>query len=329
MSRQRSGAGQSHRRPHHGASKLSIGKSAGGAEPSPAPSRSKPERAAAPSGLHIVSTPIGNLADITLRALDILAASDVIACEDTRVTGKLLKAHGIATPMTPYHEHNAARARPRLIERLKNGEIVALVSAAGTPLISDPGYRLVREASAAGVEVTAAPGPSAPLAALVLSGLPSDRFLFAGFLPPRRAARRTALGALARIDATLVMLEAPRRLAAALADMAEILGPREAAVARELTKLHEEVRRDSLASLAAQYAAEGPPKGEAVVIVGPPTESAGEDVANMDALLRKALRTMRVGDAAAAVAGATGRPRRDIYARALELASPGDGGEDR
>ncbi|MGH6952960.1 MAG: 16S rRNA (cytidine(1402)-2'-O)-methyltransferase, partial [Alphaproteobacteria bacterium] len=203
-------------------------------KPSQAPARSK-----RPGRLVVVATPIGNLADITLRAIDTLGAADLIACEDTRVTGKLLKAHGVETPMTPYHEHNAERARPAILERLMEGRHVALVSDAGTPLVSDPGYKLVRAAIEAGVEVTTVPGPSAVIAALVVSGLPTDRFLFAGFVPSREGARRRALAALAAVPATLVFFESGRRLARSLADMAEALGDRPAAIARELTKLHE------------------------------------------------------------------------------------------
>src|SRR5499427_2963268 len=204
-------------------------------------------------GLHLVATPIGNLRDVSLRALEILAAADVIACEDTRVTRKLLSHYGIATPLTPYHDHNAATARPKLIARLAAGARVALVSDAGTPLVSDPGYRLVRATQAAGHPVTAAPGASAVLAALSVAGLPTDRFFFEGFLPAKEAARRTRIAELARIPATLVLFETGPRLAAALADLAAGLGEREAAICRELTKMHEEVRRGSLSELARTY----------------------------------------------------------------------------
>ena len=276
------------------------------------------ERTVAP-GLYLVSTPIGNLRDITLRALDTLRAADLIACEDTRVTRKLLTAHGIQGRLTAYHDHNAAEAGPALIARIEAGEVVALVSDAGTPLISDPGFRLVGEANARGVPVTVLPGASAPLAALVLSGLPADRFHFAGFPPPRQAARRHFLRALADIDATLVLLESPRRLGVALADMKEVLGPRPAAVARELTKLHEEVVRGDLRSLAGKYAAEGPPRGEIVVLVGPPREEEATSEAEIDARLGEALATMSVRDAAALVAEATNAPRRAVYRRALAV----------
>src|SRR5690606_7848085 len=218
--------------------------------------------------LYLVATPIGNASDLTLRAIETLRGADVIACEDTRLTGRLLARHGIRDRLIPYHEHNAAQARPAILERLRRGEAIALVSDAGTPLISDPGYKLVEEAIAAGLKVTAVPGPSAILTALQLSGLPSDRFMFAGFLPPRLAARRKAIGELADIPATLILFESPRRLADCLADLAAVLGDRSAAVARELTKLFEEVRRGTLGSLANQYAAEDPPKGEIVIVVG-------------------------------------------------------------
>ena len=269
-----------------------------------------------------MATPIGNLRDITLRALDLLAAADLVACEDTRVTAKLLAHYGLAPRRVAYHEHNAERMRPLLIARLKEGAVLALVSDAGTPLVSDPGYKLVRAALAEGIPVAALPGPSSALAALVLSGLPSDRFLFAGFLSPKAAARRGALSELAALRATLLFFETAPRLAAALADMAEILGDREAAVARELTKFYEEVRRDRLGALAAHFRDHGPPKGELVIAVGPPERAADAALAGeaIDAELSAALATMSVKDASAAVAAATGRPRRDLYRRALELA---------
>jgi 16S rRNA (cytidine1402-2'-O)-methyltransferase len=298
-----------------------------GPKPNDAGARSKP----AP-GLHLVATPIGNAADITLRALDTLAGADVIACEDTRVTRKLATRYGIKTRLLSYHEHNAERVRPLLLARLERGEAVALVADAGTPLISDPGYKLVRACIAAGHGVTVVPGPSAPLAALVVSGLPTDRFVFAGFLPGRPAARRKALADLAAIDATLVFFESARRLPAALADMAAVLGEREAAVARELTKLFEEVRRAPLGELAARYRDEGPPKGEVVVVVGPPPPGAArEPVAQeaLDAQIRRALETSSVRDAAAEVAAVTGLPRRRVYARAVELAQARRGRKPR
>ncbi len=280
-------------------------------------------RVAAPPlapGLYVVATPIGNLADVTLRALSILAAADAILAEDTRVSRTLLSRYGIETPLSPYHEHNAAQARPRAIRQIAEGQALALISDAGTPLISDPGYKLVSEALAAGLAVTAAPGASAALAALCVAGLPTDRFFFEGFLPPKSAARRERINALARIPGTLVFYEAPSRLAETLADLVIELGSRPAAVARELTKLHEEVRRGPLAALAAHYGAAGEPRGEIVILVG--AAGAAEAVSE-EALaeeLRAALGALSVKDAAAAVAARHGLPRRQVYALALALA---------
>ena len=270
-------------------------------------------------GLFLVATPIGNLSDITLRALEVLAGADVIACEDTRVTRKLTERYGIGTPLTPYHEHNAAEARPKLLARLAEGQAVALVSDAGTPLISDPGYKLALAARAAGHAVTALPGASAVLAALNVAGLPTDRFFFEGFLPPKQGARQKRIAALAAIPATLVLFESGPRLAATLVDLADGLGPRAAAVCRELTKLHEEVRRGSLAELALAYAGIAETRGEIVIVVAPPSEPRTAD-ADIDALLRRALARASVKDAVGEVALLTGRPRRDVYQRALELA---------
>ncbi len=273
-------------------------------------------------GLYLVATPIGTARDITLRALDILRTADVIAAEDTRQARKLMDIHGIplaGRTLLPYHDHNGAQQRPKLLRALAEGRSVALVSDAGTPLLADPGYRLATEAIAAGLPVTAAPGASALLAALAVAGLPTDRFLFAGFLPPRAGARATALTELAATPATLVFYESPRRLAAALAAMAAALGPdRPAAVCRELTKRFEEVRRAPLATLAAHYAAEGAPKGEVVVVVGPPVPAPPTE-ATLDDRLRAALATHSLKDAAAAVAAELALPRKAVYARALEL----------
>lgn len=269
-------------------------------------------------GLYAVATPIGNLSDISLRALEVLAGADVIACEDTRVTRKLTERYGIETPLTPYHEHNAAEARPKLLARLADGQAVALVSDAGTPLISDPGYRLVLAARTAGYPVTAIPGASALLAALNVAGLPTDRFFFEGFLPPKQVARRKRIAALAAIPATLVFFESGPRLAATLADLAEGLGPRIAAVCRELTKMHEEVRRAALDELANAYAQGAETRGEIVIVVAPPSETETAD-ADVDALLRQALARVSVKDAVGEIALMTGRPRRDVYQRALEL----------
>src|SRR5262249_33025042 len=239
---------------------------------------------AAARGLVIVATPIGNADDITQRALATLRQADVIACEDTRTTGALMARYGIATPLVAYHEHNAPRMRPLLLERLRRGETVALVSDAGTPLVSDPGYKLVRAAIDAGLAVTTSPGPSAAIAALVVAGLPTDRFFFARFLPPRTAARRHALAEVAAVQSSLIFCESAGRRAEVLADMAAVLGDRPAAVARELTKLYEEVRRGTLADLQAHYAAADPPKGEIVIVVGPPVRAEATDAAIDDAL---------------------------------------------
>lgn len=270
-------------------------------------------------GLYLVATPIGNLGDVSLRALAVLRYADCIWCEDTRVTARLLARHGIKQRLATYHDHNAEAARPGILAALRRGERVALVSDAGTPLISDPGYKLVRAAIGEGLPVTAAPGPSAALTALILSGLPPDRFLFAGFLPRQRAARRTALADWAPLDATLIFYEAAPRLAPALADMADILGARPAAVARELTKLHEEVRRGGLADLAEHYRAAGPPRGETVVVIGPPAPPPPLDEAELDRRLRAAVAEIGVRDAAAKLAAETGRPRSELYQRALAL----------
>jgi 16S rRNA (cytidine1402-2'-O)-methyltransferase len=272
------------------------------------------------AGLHLVATPIGNLRDITVRALEVLAAADVIVCEDTRITGRLLEHYGIRTPLTPYHEHNAAEARPKLIARLAAGDAVALVSDAGTPLISDPGFKLVREARDAGHPVTTAPGASAVLAALAVSGLPTDRFFFEGFLPAKEGQRRSRIAELTRIPATLVLFETGPRLAAALADLAAGLGSREAAICRELTKLYEEVRRDSLDALAAAYAQAPDPRGEIVIVIAPPAAETRVEAGALDAMLRDALARVSVKEAVAEVAAATGHPRRDVYQRALALA---------
>ena len=282
-----------------------------------APSRSL-SRPLAPA-LYLVATPIGNARDIGLRALDILSSADVIACEDTRVTGKLLSLHDISTPMMQYHDHNAERAGPKIIERLKNGDSVALVSDAGMPLISDPGYKLIRAAIEDGLAVTAAPGANAGLTGLILSGLPTDRYLFQGYLPAKSGQRKKTLAELCTVPATLIFHESAKRLAASLGDMEKVLGDRPAAVARELTKLYEQVRRGSLSELAQIYEIEGPPKGEVVVIVGPPIEPPKPEGEALDQMILAQLGTLGVKDAAKAVQQQTGLARRDIYARALAL----------
>jgi 16S rRNA (cytidine1402-2'-O)-methyltransferase len=296
------------------------------AQPTPSREKGEPTDRDGPSklapGLYVVATPLGNLGDITARAVAVLRAADLIACEDTRVTSRLLQALGIAAPrLVRYDDHAGDNAPTRLLDAIREGRAVALVSDAGTPLIADPGYRLVRAAQEAGLAVRTVPGPSAMIAALSIAGLPSDRFLASGFLPQRSGPRRKALAELAPVPATLVIPEAPHRLAESLADMADVLGAREAVVARELTKLFEETRRGTLESLAAHYAASGAPKGEIVVVVAPPAAGAArESEAALDDRLVEALRNESVRDAAAAVAAATGLPRRQVYARALELA---------
>jgi 16S rRNA (cytidine1402-2'-O)-methyltransferase len=270
-----------------------------------------------PAGLYVVATPIGNLADITLRALAVLARADVIYCEDTRHSRTLLTHFAISRPTRAYHEHNAERERPRVLAELTAGKSVAIISDAGTPLISDPGYKLVREAIAAGHLVTSLPGPSAILASLAAAGLATDAFLFAGFLPPKQKARQTRLQDLRAVPATLVFFEAPSRLAESLGDIAVALGDREAVVARELTKLHEEVRRGTPAELA-QWAASAAPRGEMVILVGPPLAEVVTDAAIV-ARLQPLLARTSLSDAARTVAHELGVPRGRVYDLALAL----------
>jgi len=279
----------------------------------------KPVPAALEPGLYLVSTPIGNLRDVTLRALDVLGAADLVVCEDTRVTGKLLEAFDLKKKMLPYNDHNAGRQRGPIIEAISGGQAVAMVSDAGTPLVSDPGFKLVRDCLDLGLTVTSVPGANAPLAALQLSGLPSDRFVFLGFLPPKQQARRTALQEWAAVKATLVIFETGPRLQESLADMADVLGARTAAVVREITKKFEESRRGLLPHLAAHYETEGPPKGEIVIVIGPPEEERVSDE-TLEAQLRRALKSMSVRDAAAFVAQASGESKKKIYDMALNLA---------
>lgn len=274
-------------------------------------------------GLHVVATPIGNLGDISLRALATLAAADCVIAEDTRVTKTLLAHYGIATPLVAYHEHNAAVMRPHLLARLAHGDALALVSDAGTPLVSDPGFKLVTEAVQAGISVTSVPGASAVLAALVVAGLPTDRFFFEGFLPQKSVARRQRIAELAAVPGTLVFFESPHRVSDTLADLAAVLGSRPAALARELTKHYETVRRGLLADLACAVATEPAPKGEIVLLVGPPPPEAPPDAETLDAKIGKALETLSVKEAATVVAAKTGQPRRQVYARAIELSARG------
>ncbi len=269
-------------------------------------------------GLYVLATPIGNAGDITLRGLAALRAAELVLAEDTRVTAKLLAIHGIRQSLAPYNDHNASEVRPRILEKLRAGAAIVLVSDAGTPLVSDPGFKLVRQAIAEGIVVTALPGPSAALAALALAGLPSDRFLFAGFLPAKAGERVRTLEELKTVRASLILFESPQRLAESLGAMAQVLGARQVAVTRELTKLHEEVRRGSLAELAAHYARKAPPKGEVTLVIGPPEEIA-PDSAAIDAALKAALAFMPVKAAAEMIAALTGASRRSVYDRALEL----------
>jgi 16S rRNA (cytidine1402-2'-O)-methyltransferase len=277
--------------------------------PGPTPSPLEP-------GLYVTATPIGNARDITLRALDVLRQCDVIVAEDTRTTSRLLAIHAVSRPLLAYNDHNAPRMRPVILDRLAHDGRVALVSDAGTPLISDPGYKLVKEALAAGAKVHVIPGASASLAALVMSALPTDRFLFAGFLPPAQAARRTALEELKTFPCSMIFYEAPQRLAESLRDMCDILGPRPAAVARELTKLHEEVRRDELCKLAGLFAREAPPRGEITIVLGPPP-AVIPDWDRVDSLLDRALACMPARTAAEFVSDALNLPRRLVYNRAI------------
>jgi 16S rRNA (cytidine1402-2'-O)-methyltransferase len=284
--------------------------------------------AAAPiaPGLHIVATPIGNLADVTIRALSTLAGADLVYCEDTRMSRRLLERYAIRVPVSAYHEHNAQRLRPVILDQLKGGGRLALVSDAGMPLISDPGYKLVRAAIEEGLPVHVLPGPSAPLMALVLSGLPTDRFTFAGFLPNRAGARRNLLAGLAGHGASLIFFDTAPRVAASLADIAEVLGDPPVALARELTKMHEEVLRGRASEVAAAIAARGGLKGEITLVVAPPAPAGLADDAEIDEALSAALAEMTPGKAASQLARRFGRPRRELYQRALAL--KGDGGAD-
>jgi 16S rRNA (cytidine1402-2'-O)-methyltransferase len=273
------------------------------------------------AGLYIVATPLGHARDITLRALDVLAGADLILCEDTRISAKLLTLHNIQTPSTAYHEHNGQKMRPKILARLAEGQRIALISDAGTPLISDPGMKLVRDARAADCHVVAIPGASAPIAALSIAGLPSDRFTFAGFLPPKQAARRAALeGLKATRGGTLILFEAARRLTDLLADIEAVYGASEVCVARELTKKFEEVQRGTAGALRAHYEA-AKPRGEITVLIAPP-EMKTPDAADIDAMLRDAMETLSRRDAVQAVADMSGQSRRAIYARALALNDP-------
>ncbi|TCL72112.1 16S rRNA (cytidine(1402)-2'-O)-methyltransferase [Rhizobium sp. BK251] len=270
--------------------------------------------------LYLVATPIGNLGDVTLRALETLAGADVLACEDTRVTRVLLDRYGIRNKPFAYHEHNAAEAGPRLLQALADGKSVALVSDAGTPLVSDPGYRLAQQAIEAGQRVIPVPGASAPLAALVGSGLPNDAFLFAGFLPAKDKARRDRLGELLAVPATLIFFESPHRIAATLAAATDVLGGgRRAAVCRELTKTFEEFRRGTLSELAAYYNDVSNVKGEIVLVVGPPEAGTAAEAVDVEALLGELSATMAAAKVATEAARITGLPRKELYQRLLDM----------
>lgn len=284
------------------------------------PREARPASPHLEAGLYVVATPIGNLRDVTLRALDVLGAADVVFAEDTRVTRKLLDAYGLSPRLASYHEHNAEAARAQAMAALEAGRVVALVSDAGTPLVSDPGFKLARAAIEAGHRVIPIPGASASLAALVAAGLPTDQFFFAGFAPTKRGARRAWLAELAEISATLLIYDTGPRLAESLADMAEIFGARQAAVARELTKMFEEVRRAPLAELAAHYAqADAEARGEFVLVIEGAPAAAPADETAIDAFLRVALSKMSVKEAASAVAEKLNVPRKLAYGRALAL----------
>jgi len=294
-----------------------------GTEPSEAGSDCKPsdqsQSSALSSGLYIVATPIGNARDISLRALDVLTHADLVLCEDTRVTSKLFSRHNISNTLLSYHEHNAKHVRPEVIRRLKKGGTVALVSDAGTPLVSDPGYKLVESCIEEDITLTTIPGASAVLSALVLSGLPTDRFFFYGFLPNKTVGRQKALTEIRDVPGSLVFLESAKRLAASLSDMASVLGPRPVAVTRELTKLYEEVKRGSLGQLSQHYLDNGPPKGEVTIVVGSPPPKEVPEGDQLDELIVDSLARLSVKEAAAKISLETGLAKRVIYNRALEL----------
>ena len=270
-------------------------------------------------GLYITATPIGNAKDISVRALHAIENADVVLCEDTRVTSKLLAIYNLKAKLRPYHDHNAEYMRPRILAGIESGQAIVLVSDAGTPLISDPGYKLVRDVRAADLMVTTLPGASSVLAALCIAGLPTDRFFFQGFLPSKSTARCRVLEELKPVPATLVILESAKRLARSLKDMDDVLGPRDAAVTRELTKRFEEVRTGTLAELTAHYEEAGSPKGEVVLIIGPPNKAAESAAYDINAALQASLKTMTLKDAVKHVATQSGRPRKEVYTLALEL----------
>lgn len=268
-------------------------------------------------GLHVVATPIGNMGDITIRALATLAAAETVLCEDTRTSGKLMERFAIRTRLAPYHEHNAQKVRPEILERLKHGATIALISDAGMPLVSDPGYRLVKEAAEQGIPVTACPGPSAVLTGLALSGLPTDRFLFAGFVPQKQGERKRLFAEFAKLKATLIFFESPHRIVETLHDLDEALPGRSVAVTRELTKLHEEVLRGMASGIAAELEARASVKGEITLLVGPPEEDEAVSEEDLDAAITQALSAMPASKAASEVAKRFNLNRQDIYQRIL------------
>lgn len=275
-------------------------------------------------GLYVTSTPIGHLADVTLRALQVLAAADLILCEDTRVSRKLTQKYGIETPLRAYHDHNAESVRPGILSKLAAGAVIALVSDAGTPLVSDPGFKLVRAAVEQSIPVTSVPGASAPVAALALAGLPSDRFLFAGFPPPKKGQRETFFKSFLGLNATLVFFASARKLGSILAEIETVLGDRQAVIARELTKLHEEVLRGDLSELRAALAARPALKGEVTLLISGAQDEDQPDGDSLDRIIEQALQTDSVRDVASALAQALNLPRRQIYLRALELSKSGN-----
>lgn len=270
-------------------------------------------------GLHVVATPIGNLGDITIRALATLASADTVLCEDTRTSGKLMERFAIRTRLSPYHEHNAQKVRPEILERLSQGAAIALISDAGMPLVSDPGYRLVKEAAALGIPVTACPGPSAVLTGLALSGLPTDRFLFAGFVPQKQGERKRLFAEFAALKATLIFFESPHRIIETLHDLGAALPGRSVAVTRELTKLHEEVLRGTAEEIAAQLESRASVKGEITLLVGPPGEEEAVSEEDLDAAIAAALATMPASKAASELAKRFNLNRADIYQRILAV----------
>jgi 16S rRNA (cytidine1402-2'-O)-methyltransferase len=270
-------------------------------------------------GLHVVATPIGNLGDITIRALATLASADTVLCEDTRTSGKLMERFAIRTRLSPYHEHNAQKVRPEILERLSQGAAIALISDAGMPLVSDPGYRLVKEAAALGIPVTACPGPSAVLTGLALSGLPTDRFLFAGFVPQKQGERKRLFAEFAALKATLIFFESPHRIIETLHDLGAALPGRSVAVTRELTKLHEEVLRGTAEEIAAQLESRASVKGEITLLVGPPGEEEAVSEEDLDHAIAAALATMPASKAASELAKRFNLNRADIYQRILAV----------